>query len=198
MFSTCDITYLRNPELMEKMGKECGMKTLRAKGAVIFSLTLSIVPDIIIILLAINNFLENKMGMDGIIFSIVFAILFLLFGIYGGMRIYRTHWIQYGDGKVLIRRVSKELVNGRKVGKWENREDTFSLDDIEAYGLSWQALGHYVEHHRSSDASLTTECFFRLKNGKTIGYEVSYYIGKETDEFWRYIQDHTGLVFQKK
>jgi hypothetical protein len=49
---------------------------------------------------------------------------------------------------------------------WENREDTFLLEEIDAYGLSWQVLGSYVEYHRSSGRFLTTECFFRLKNGK--------------------------------
>lgn len=163
------------------------MKTLRAKGALRLCLAFSAVPGIILILLGINALWEGRM--DEGIFSMIGAILFVLLGVFAGLRIYRTHWIRYGDGKGTIRRVSKECVNGRPVGKWENREDTFLLEEIDSYGLSWQVLGQYVEYHRSSGRSLTTEMFFQLKNGKRIGYETVYYTRKGEEAFLRYLKE---------
>ncbi|MCM1083439.1 MAG: hypothetical protein NC393_04885 [Clostridium sp.] len=171
------------------------MKTLRAKGALILNLAFSGVPGVIIILLGINAFCEGHID-EGIWFVFV-SMLFVLVGLFAGLRIYCTHWIQYGDGKVVIRRVSKDRINGRPIGKWKNREDTFLLEEIDAYGLSWQVLGYYVEYHRSSGGSLTTEYFFQLKNGKRIGYEIVYYTRKEEKEFLRYIYEKTGIEFQK-
>ncbi len=80
-------------------------------------------------------------------------------------------------GEVIIRRVSKELVNGLPSGKWLDREDEFLLEEIEAYGLSMQVLGTFVEYHKSNRGSLTTECFFQLKDGRRIGYETGYFYG---------------------
>lgn len=171
------------------------MRTLHAIGALILCLAFSGVPGVILILLGINAFGEGRM--DEGICLIVGAILFILFGAFAGLRIYCTHWIRYGDGKVTIRRVSKERVNGRPVGKWENREDTFLLEEIDCYGLSWQVLGQYVEYHRSSGRSLTTECFFQLKNGKRIGYETAYYTRKGEEVFWRYLYEGTGIALQR-
>lgn len=62
----------------------------------------------------------------------------MLLGVFAGLRIYLTHWIRYGDGKVTIRRVSKERVNGRPSGKWENREDTFLRYLYESMGIALQ------------------------------------------------------------
>lgn len=171
------------------------MQILRAKGAVILCLALSGVLSVILILLGINEFWEGDVD-DGIFFCLA-SLLFVLPGAFGGIRIYCTHWIQYGNGKVVIKRVSKERVNGRPVGKWKNREDTFFVEEIDAYGLSWQILGRYVEYHRSSGGSHTTECFFQLKNGKKIGFEMVYYTRKEMDKFLKYIFDETGMEFQK-
>lgn len=171
------------------------MKTLYANGALILCLAFSGVPGVILILLGINAFGEGRM--DEGIFLIIGVILFILFGAFAGLRIRRTHCIRYGDGKVTIRRVSKERVNGRPVGKWENREDTFLLEEIDCYGLSWQVLGQYVEYHRSSGGSLATEVFFQLKNGKRIGYETAYYTRKGEEDFWRYLYEGTGIAFQR-
>ncbi len=166
------------------------MKTLHANGALILCLAFTGVPAVILILLGINALWEGRM--DEGICSIIGAILFMLLGAFAGLRIYLTHWIRYGDGKVTIRRVSKERVNGRPVGKWENREDTFLLEEIDSYGLSWQVLGQYVEYHRSSGKSLTTERFFQLKDGKRIGYETVYYTRKGEEAFLRYLYEGTG------
>lgn len=110
------------------------MKTLHANGALRLCLTFSSVPGVILILLGINAFWEGNM--DEGIFHIIGATLFILLGVFAGFRIYCTHWIRYGNGEVTIRRVSKVRVDGRPVGKWENREDTFLLEEIDIYGLS--------------------------------------------------------------
>lgn len=172
------------------------MKTLRAKNALILNLAYSGVVSVIFILLSANEFWEGDI--EGGIFNLLFPLPLILVIAFGCIRIYCTHWIRYGNGRVVIRRVSKERVNGRAVvGKWKNREDTFLLEEIEAYGLSWQVLGHYVEYHRSSGRSLTTEVFFQLKNGKRIGYETVYYTRRGEEEFFRYIYDGTGMELQK-
>ncbi len=171
------------------------MKTLHAKGALRLCLAFFGVPSGILIFLSINEFWDGDID-DGI-FLMLCSMMLLLLGAFVGIRIYCTHWIRYGNESVVIKRVSKERINGRPVGKWKNREDTFLIEEIEAYGLSWQVLGHYVEYHRSSGRSLTTECFFQLKNGKIIGYETVYYTRREEEEFFRYIYDKTGIEFQK-
>lgn len=89
------------------------MKTLWANGALRLCMALSGVPAIILILLGINALWEGNM--DSGIFLMSISVLFILFGGIVGLRIYRTHWIRYGDENVTIRRFSKEMVNGRPV-----------------------------------------------------------------------------------
>lgn len=171
------------------------MKTLHAKGALILCLAFSGVPSVILILLGVNEFWE--VDIDDGIFLVLCSILFILLGVFAGIKIYCTHRIQYGNGRVVIKRVSKELINGRPVGKWKKREDIFLIEEIDAYGLSWQVLGHYVEYHRSSARSLTTECFFQMKDGRQVGFEMVYYT-KKLQELFDYIYDETGVEFKSK
>ena len=172
------------------------MKTLHAKNAIILNMIYAGLPFVIFLLFSINEFREGDI--HGGAFWVLCSILIVPFGVFGGIRIYRTHWIKYGDGKVTIRRVSKDCINGgRPLGKWKNREDTFLLEEIESYGLSWRVLGHCLEYHRSSGASLTTEYFFKLKSGKMIGFEIIYYTRNQDKEFRRYIYENTGIEFQE-
>lgn len=172
------------------------MRTLHANGALMIGMAFSSVPCVILIFLGVHAVWKGNTN-EGI-FHIMGAILFMLLGVFAGLRIYLTHWIRYGDGKVTIRRVSKERVDGRPSGKWENREDTFLLEEIDTYGLSWQVIGQYVEYHRSSGKSLTTEWFFQLKSGKRIGYETVYYTRKGEEAFLRYLYEGTGIALQTK
>lgn len=131
---------------------------------------------------------------DGVVLLIMccFYVPLLLFS---GLRIYHTHWIQYGKGKIIIRRVSKKRINGISKGKWENREDEFLVEDIEAYGLSEKIFGYSVECHRCS-ARYEMECFFQLKGGRKIGFEMICYLLKDMEELFNYIYEETGLEFQ--
>lgn len=172
------------------------MKTLYAKGALLVCFVFFGIPSVIVFLLEIHVLWEGDMGTA--IPWMLNSIWFLLLGVFSG-KVHCTHWIKYGNGKVVIRRVSKECVNGRPVGKWESREDTFLLEEIEAYGLSKQALGDYVERHRCTSYKCpAVECFFRLKNGKIIGCEIGYYPRREIEEFFRYLHEKTGISFQKE
>ena len=92
------------------------MKILRAKGALILSFAFTGVPSIIFILLGVYEFWEGDIK-SGILDIFILPILCILLGALASIRIYRTHWIRYGEGKIIIRRVSKERVNGRPVGK---------------------------------------------------------------------------------
>lgn len=93
---------------------------------------------------------------EGVIDYVVFlfvaiaSVISILIGAFLGSRIYNIHWILYGNGKVVIRRVSKKRDSGEIIGGWEDNEDEFLLKDIEAYGSSSDILGHSVERHRCS------------------------------------------------
>ncbi|MCM1047959.1 MAG: hypothetical protein NC433_06000 [Clostridiales bacterium] len=113
---------------------------------------------------------------------------------------YRQKSITYGNGRVTLRRVSKECVNGTgtPVGKWKNREDTFLLDELETYGVSRQVLGYELEYDRARMRDrYNLEIFFQLKDGKKLAYEMSYHTHKQIKEFLNYIHEETGLEFQK-
>ncbi len=171
------------------------MQTIHAKGVLIYNLGLGGVVCMICILLGGYSLWEADDGGYPLIFLGIFDFAFFA---YTGLKMYYTHWIKYGDGKIIIRRVSKEMVNGMPVGKWKNREDEFLLEEIEAYGLSMQVLGTFVEYHKSNRGSLTTECFFQLKGGRRIGYETGYYTRKAEREFFGYILKETGIELKIK
>lgn len=168
------------------------MKILRAKGALIGTLGIFGGCSLSMVIFAVGIFGDGDVE-DGIA-MLVLAIILVLIGLFMGLRIYCTHWIQYGNGKVLIRCVINIGGHG-PIGCWVKSEDEFLVEDIEAYGLSMDVLPHSVAYHRSSGGRLETECFFRLKSGEMIGYEVQYYSGKEIEAFYRYIADETGLRF---
>lgn len=118
-------------------------------------------------------------------------------GICPCIKIYCTHWIKYGDGKVIIKRARKELVNGRPVGKWKREEEEFLLEDLESCGMSLPVLGEYVEFNPVMRYGISKECFFQLKNGKKLGCEVKYYVPEDLEELFRYIYEGTGIIFQE-
>lgn len=119
-------------------------------------------------------------------------------GICPCIKIYFTHWIKYGDGKVIIKRARKELVNGRPAGKWKREEEEFLLEDLESCGMSLPVLGEYVEFNPVMRYGISKECFFQLNNGKKLGCEVEYYAAEDLDELFRYIYEETGIIFQEK
>lgn len=171
------------------------MKTLHAKGSVIAFCGIFIFCGIIFILLAVYSFWMGSAehGM----FNIENFIICVLIGAGGGWRIYCTYWIRYGDGKIIVRRVSKKCMNGRVSRKWEKNEDEFLLEEIEAYGPSMEFLGHFVERYRIS-GRCARECFFQLKNGKRIGFDMTCYRPKETEELFRYIYEGTGIELLRR
>lgn len=62
---------------------------------------------------------------------VTIVLIIYLSGIFPSIKIYCTHWIKYGDGRVIIKRARKELVNGRPAGKWKIGEEEFLLEDME-------------------------------------------------------------------
>lgn len=169
------------------------MKTLHAKKELLVRVGLSGVVSIICILLSVYIAFLNRSEGDriaAIVSLILYAICLLSLGAFLGIYAYRTHWIQYGNGKVVIRRISQARVNG---GPMENKEDTFLLEEIDSYGLSLQVLGHYVEYSGNKNP---VECFFKLKNGKIIGFQIGCYTRRQQKEFIRYIYENTRIEFQ--
>ena len=171
------------------------MKTLRTKRTLGTNLKIMAYPFVILGYKIIYDIRKGQTGFC--IFNTVLFCFFHSVGIFRTVRTYRTHWIRYGDGKVVIRRVSKKCVDGKAVGKWKNREDEFGIEEIEAYGISYPVLGYFLEHHQTSIIPAVQECFFRLKDGRMIGYSMGHYKSKEIQEFFDYISETTGLKFQK-
>ena len=151
------------------------MKTLRAGAAVRYNLVC--VGVLVILFGFIAGSYLRKGDIEEGVYCIFISILLSLPVVYDGMKTYRTHWIKYGNGKVVICRFSKECVNGSPKGKWKLREDEFLFEEIDRYGRSEQVLGYDVEYYRNSASRMKMyggfegEAFFQLKNGKKNGME---------------------------
>lgn len=178
-------------EIMNRAEKDNGRKTesaeykrIYAKSALLACLILMI-PIVICFLLEIYGI--EEINIAGRISLIVLFIWYLSLMGYAGFA-QGSHWIKYGNGKVVVRRVSRECVNDRPVGKWKKREDTFSVEEIEAYGLSRKVLGHDLERHLCKIYKAPSlECFFRLKSGKMIGCSIEFYPRREMKAFFTYL-----------
>lgn len=169
------------------------MKTLHAYGGFVLD-SVGYVLGVMLILWSVFCWPDA----EAVVLTIFFAILLISMVAFGGVKIYRTHSIRYGNGRVVIRRYSKErCVNGRPVGTWKIREDEFLLEEIDVYGWSREILGHDVEFHIPYGGHDCTEILFQLKDGKRIGYEAVYYTPKAENEFFCYIFEETGIEFQK-
>lgn len=170
------------------------MKKLYAKGPVLMGIILFWIPDVLLCIEPLLALLKNdlRLAVSWMPMTVWYVGVTVYFG-----RIQYMHWIKYGDEKVIVRRVSKICVDGRPTGKWKSREDSFGLEEIEAYGLSKQILGHYVECHRCTSYRWPAEeCFFQLKNGKVIGCEIGFYPRRARNEFFQYLYEKTGILFQ--
>lgn len=169
------------------------MKIIHAKGALRIRIIWMAGLSIIFMLFDVVAILYGESG--GVSLLVGCGCFYMPLLIFSGLWIYHTHWIQYGKGKIIIRRVSKKRINGIPKGKWENREDEFLVEDIEAYGLSEKIFGYSVERHRCS-ARYDVECFFQLKGGRKIGFEMICYLPTDMEELFNYIFEETGLEFQ--
>lgn len=101
-----------------------------------------------------------------------------------------------GLNMVMERCVSKEIVNDKPTGRWQNREDEILLDEIESYGFSRTFLGHFIEYDRRGITPSVQECFFRLKDGRWLGFEMGHYMEQEREELFHYIYEETSIKFQ--
>lgn len=171
------------------------MKTLRARRTVLFSMIFTAFPVVIFGIWIAYNFGKGQTGYG--LLSVAILCFYLFIGVHSAARIYRTHWVRYGNGKVTIKRVSKDIVNDRPVGKWKDREDEILLDEIGSYGLSRTVLGHNIEYDRRGIIPSVQECFFRLKDGRWLGFEMGHFMEQEREELFRYIYEETGIKFQE-
>lgn len=128
---------------------------------------------------------------------VTIVLIIYLSGIFPSIKIYCTHWIKYGDGRVIIKRARKGLVNGRPAGKWKIGEEEFLLEDLKSCGMSLLVLGECVEFNPIMRYGISKECFFQLKNGKRLGREVKYYAPEDMEELFRYIYEEVGIKFQE-
>lgn len=165
------------------------MKTLHTKGL--------IVPELSIVAF-VGAIMIFSMGIREWKFWLPIEIVLTLLIIFPCIKIYRNNWIKYGEGKVIIQRVSKDLdysgsIYGRPTGKWKSKRDEILLEEIEAYGYSWALLGmsRTVECHNRFRQYQIEYCFL-LKDGRKVGFNMVYY-GKETKALFRYIYEATGI-----
>lgn len=170
------------------------MKTMRAKRTVLFNMMFTAFPAVIFGSWIVYCFWKGRVGY-GLIYVAIFSF-YLFIGIHSAVRIYRTHWIKYGNGKVIIKRVSKELFNNKPTGRWQNREDEISLDEIKSYGLSRTVLGYNIEYDRRGIVPSVQECFFQLKDGRWLGFEMGHFTEQEREELFCYIYERKGIKFQ--
>ena len=111
------------------------MKTLGAKGGLAINFVCSGVMGVILIILVIAYAWEEDIGL--LILSIIVIIPFNLLVGLACLDRYRQNSITYGNGRVVIRRYSREIVDGIPVGEGKIREDEFFLEELESYGLSY-------------------------------------------------------------
>lgn len=131
------------------------------------------------------------------IITIVGIILLIyLSGICPCIKIYCTHWIKYGNGRVVIKGARKDYVNGKPAGRWKNVSEEFMLENLDSCGMSLPVLGEYIEFNPFKWKKTGKECVFQLKNGKKLGFEIKYYVPEDMDELFRYIYKETGIKFQ--
>ena len=165
------------------------MKTLHAKGLIVPELSIVAVVGAIMIF---------SMGIKEWKFWLPIEIGLILWTSILCINIYRKNWIKYGEGKVIIRRVSKDLdystsMYDRPTGTWKSKEDEILLEEIESYGYTWALLGmsRTVECHNRFRQYQIEYCFL-LKDGRKVGFNMLYY-GKETEALFRYIYEATGI-----
>ena len=165
------------------------METIHTKG--IFMLELGIVAAVGVIMMFFLGIKEWK-------FWLPIEIALILWVSLVCTKIYLRNWIKYGEGKVIIQRVSKDLdysgsIYGMPTGKWKSKRDEILLEEIEAYGYSWALLGmgRTVECHNEFRQNQIEYCFL-LKDGKKVGFNMMYY-GMEIDALFRYIYEATGI-----
>lgn len=165
------------------------LKILHAKALLAWGITGGIFIEFAFIVMCLIS--EENRAMP-----LIITILWALGLVVGMIRTYRGIWIQYGDGKIVVRRYSTEEVNGRPVGKRRYREDEFLLEDIKMYGDSMSILGKFVDYYAANTISGSYEYFFKLKNGKYIGFLGTNYMQEQMLELNRYIKDETGIEFK--
>lgn len=168
------------------------MKTLKAKGTLVTDFAITVPIGVLLFIGAVDL---SEGNID--VFGVIIVILLNLFAVYDGISTYCKNSITYGNGKIIVKHVGKEYVDGVAVGGWKIKEDEFLLEELESYGMSWDILGHSVEEHPGTMVNAASEAFFRLKDGRTIGYVSIDYARWQANELFRYIQEETGLEFQK-
>ena len=178
--------------------ENANMKTLRPTRG-------SIRGSILAIIVVYGSFIVAGIAMilKGVIIVGLFGIFFGLtlgsMDIDGIIKKERGHMIQYGDGKLIIRRRSKLCKrNGTPMGDLEIREDVILLEEIERYGQSMSVFGRNIEDSEYNLAGkyLSLERFIKLKSGRYIGFSPLVYTKKQMKELDRYLLEEAGIEWE--
>lgn len=174
--------------------ENANMKTLRPTSGSISGILVIIVVYGFFIVAGIAMILEGVIivGLFGILFGLIVGSM----GIAGIIKKERGHLIQYGDGKLIIRRRSKLCKrNGTPMGNYEVREDVLLLEEIERYGWSDPVLGRRIER-TPYEYKICLEFFIKLKSGRYIGFLPTIYTKKQIAELNRYLLEEAGIEWE--
>lgn len=176
------------------------MKTLHAKGIIIISTLMSFIPIPLLVYVWIGYY-EGASSRDDFLLIIGMEIVIILYYGIAGWKVYMHNSIQYGEGKLVVRRYTKLAYNGTSVGRRARREDIIVLSELEQYGSSCELLGYKVESRNGGMDNygirkpMWTEIYFQLKDGRRIGgVEPFYYYPKEWKALCDYIYQETGIA----
>ena len=120
------------------------MKRLRSYTGIIGVMSPAMAIGIVMGIFAFVALFEDRfidVGVSLVILSTaIFMAVWLICRIFG---LNRDHWIEYGDGKIVIHRYSK-IIDDR-MSKMQVRQTEFLLEEIELYGPASKVLGKNVE-----------------------------------------------------
>lgn len=172
-----------------KAQEERLMIKLHAKRDLISGLGLSIIVADIYIWIGIYG------GERMYIVGLIYGVPAILISILSSVKMYLTHYIEYGNGKIIIKQDYKEVVDKKPVGKWKSRESEIMVESIVRYGNSWEVLGRRIEFtHSCGNVYLQkVEYFLELSSDEIIGFDAAFYTKKQLGGLFQYIYNETGI-----
>lgn len=130
-------------------------------------------------------------------FMVLIVAILILILVLSEWKHYRTHWLMYGDGKIIVRRITGKYLNtyGGMETDCISREDEVLLEELAAYGFSNQFMNGKTKGAdvQGGNYNFYMELFFELKNGKKIWYNACGCRDKDMRDLQQYIYDETGL-----
>lgn len=133
---------------------------------------------------------------------ILLVLVYLYIGIgLGGLWInFKYHRIEYGEGKLILYRISKDVKEKRPVGKWKIREDQIEVKDLLRYGYARDIIGSCLEWDKFTFSGYANvwrfenQIVFMTKDHKMASISPKFFTSKQIKEVIRYIYRETGIL----